>query len=228
MAGPDTIIFGLFLSYLPFSIIIVRGFKESKINLSLLKGRWQFIINNYVLNLAGVFRGHVDKLVIGHLLGFTVLGNYILATQVFLVLMTFSNVSTKYLLPEYSTGNANKKLNKIIILLSVVIAVLGVTISPYVIESIFPKFTQSVDLIKIMSINVVSATIGQIYSTKMLSMEKSKHVVIGRWLSAGIMIGGIVSLSSIFGTMALALAFLFSTTAYAIYLVVVTKQQKQN
>lgn len=228
ITGPDAIIFSLFLSYLPLSIIIIKGFMESKINLSLLKGKWQFIINNYVMNLAGVFRGHVDKLVIGHLLGFAVLGNYILATQVFLVLMTFSTVSTKYLLPEYLTGNANKKLNKVIILLSIVIAVLGVTISPYVIEIVFPKFTQSVDLIKIMSINVVSATIGQIYSAKMLSMEKSKHIVIGRWLSAGIMLGGIVSFGSIFDTMGLALAFLFSTTAYAAYLVVITKREKHN
>lgn len=226
VAGADAIIFGLFLSYLPLSIIIIRGFKETKIDFSLLKGKWKFIISNYVLNLAGISRGHIDKLVIGHLLGFSVLGNYILATQVFLVLMTFSTVSTKYLLPEYSTANANKKLNKAIMLLSILIAVLGITVSPYVIEIIFPKFIQSVDLIKIMSINVVSATIGQIYSTKMLSMEKSRHVLIGRWLSAGIMLGGIVAFGSIFGTIGLALAFLSSTTAYAAYLVVITKREK--
>jgi len=228
VAGPDAIIFGLFLSYLPLLLIIVRGFRESKINLSLLKDKWRFIVNNYVLNLAGVFKGHVDKLVIGHLLGFTVLGNYVIATQVFLVLMTFSTVSTKYLLSEYSTGNANKKLSKVIILLSILIAFFGVIVSPYVIEIVFPKFTQSVDLIKIMGINVISATVGQIYSTKMLSMEKSKHVVIGRWLAAGMMIGGIVSFGSFFGVMGLALAFLFSTTSYAAYLVVITKLEKEN
>lgn len=217
--GPDAIILGLFLSYLHFIIIIFNGFKESKIDLSLLKEKWRFIINNYIINLAGVFRNHVDKLIIGNLLGFTVLGNYALATQVFLILMTFSNIATKYLLPEYSTGNVNKKLNKFTILLSIIISVLGIFLLPYVIQLAFPKFIHTVDLIKIMSITVVPATVAQIYSSKILSTEKSKHVVIGRWLSAAVMLVGVIFFGSVLNNLGVALAFLFSTTAYAAYLV---------
>lgn len=226
VVGPDMIIFSIFLSYLHFIIIIFQGFRGSKIDFSLLKERWKFIVNNYVINLAGVFRSYADKLIVGHLLGFTALGNYVLATQVFLILMTFSNITTKYLLPEYSTGNTNKKLNTFTILLSIIIAIFGILVLPYVIQIAFPKFTQAVDLIKIMSITVISATVGQIYSSKMLSTEKSKHVVIGRWLSATIMLGGIALFGSILSTIGVAIAFLLSTTSYAIYLVIVMHCKK--
>ena len=226
VAGTDGIIYGFFISYLIFLPIIFKGFRDSKINLALLKPRLGFIINNFIMNLAGVFRSHLDKLIIGQVLGFSILGNYALAVQIFLVLMTFSNIVTKYTLPEFASGNSNKKLTKITIFISVVIAILGFTILPLVMPIFFPKFLETVDLIKIMSFGVIVATLGQIYSNKILSIEKSKHVVIGRWISATVMIGGIFSLSSVFGAIGLAISFVLSTTFYAVYLIIAYSRMK--
>lgn len=226
VAGTDGILYGFFISYLIFLPIIFKGFRDSKIDLALLKPKLGFIINNFIMNLAGVFRSHLDKLIIGQVLGFSILGNYALAVQIFLVLMTFSNVVTKYTLPEYASGNSNKKLTKITILISVMIAILGFTVLPLVIPIFFPKFLETVDLIKIMSFGVIVATLGQIYSNKILSIEKSKHVVVGRWISATVMIGGIFSLSPIFGAIGLAISFVLSTTFYATYLIITYSRMK--
>ena len=226
IAGTDGILYGFFISYLIFLPIIFKVFRDSKINLALLKPRLGFIMNNFIMNLAGVFRNHLDKLIIGPILGFSILGNYALAVQIFLVLMTFSNVVTKYTLPEYASGNSNKKLTKITIFMSVVIAILGFTILPLVIPIFLPKFLETVDLIKIMSFGVIVATLGQIYSNKILSTEKSKHVVIGRWISASVMIVGIFSLSSVFGAIGLAISFVLSTTFYAVYLIITYSRMK--
>ena len=112
-------------------------------------------------------------------------------------------------------------LQKIIILISIIMTILGFTILPLIIPVFFPKFLGAIDLIKIMSFGVIASTVGQIYSNKILSTEKSKHVVIGRWISASVMIVGIVSLSSIFGAIGLAISFVSSTTSYVVYLLII-------
>lgn len=221
MIGPNGIIYGLFLSYLHFFIIIFKGFKDSKIKLSLLKPKLGFIINNYTMSLAGIFRNYFDKLLIGQIFGFSILGNYALATQMFTVLMISSNIVTKYTLPEDASGNHNQKLKKLTFGLSVVIAILGFSILPLIIQEFFPKFIESIQIIRIMSLGVISATVGQIYSSRLLGTEKSKHVVIGRWMSAAVMLVGIFTLGSIFSTAGLAISFVLSTTIYVIYIIII-------
>jgi O-antigen/teichoic acid export membrane protein len=85
----------------------------------------------------------------------------------------------------------------------------------------FPKFIESVEIIRIMSLGVISATVGQMYSSRLLGTEKSKHVVIGRWISAVTMIICIITLGSIFNAVGLSMAFVLSTTTYVVYLLLV-------
>jgi len=74
--GIDGVLFGLAISYIHFIIIIYKGFKFSKVNLTLLKTHSGFVTNNYAMNIAGIFRNHLDKVIIAPMLGFVVLGNY--------------------------------------------------------------------------------------------------------------------------------------------------------
>ncbi len=221
MIGLDGIIYGLFLSYIHFFIIIFKRFKDSEIKLSLLKPKLGFIINNYTMSLAGIFRNQFDKLLIGQMFGFSILGNYALAIQMFTVLMISSNIVTKYLLPEDASGNRNQKLKKLTFGLSVIIAILGFSILPLIIQAFFPKFVESIEIIRIMSLGVIFATVGQIHSSRLLGTEKSKHVVIGRWMSAAVMLAGIFTLGSIFSATGLAISFVLSTTTYVIYIVII-------
>lgn len=217
--GPDAIIYGLFFSYLHFVIVIFKRFRESKIKLSLLRPRIGFIINNYAISLAGLFRNHLDKLIIGQIFGFSILGNYALAVQMFAILMIFSNIVEKYILPEDASGNYNRKLKKLAIGFSVLIAIFGISILPSVIQIFFPKYSESVEIIRIMSLGVISATVGKIYASKLLATEKSRHVVTGRWISAVVMIVGIIILGSVFGSIGLAISYVLSTTTAVIYMI---------
>ena len=69
-------------------------------------------------------------------------------------------------------------MKKVTILVSIVISVLGITLLPLAITSIFPKYIDSIDAIRIMSLAVLPSTITILYTSKLLSLEKSKGVLI--------------------------------------------------
>ena len=95
--GVDGIIPALVISYVHFSIFIYRGIRNSRFNFEIIKSNSRFIINNWTLNLIGVSRHHLDKIILVPILGFTVMGNYALALQFWAVLVVFSNIFFKYI-----------------------------------------------------------------------------------------------------------------------------------
>ena len=216
--GVEGIIFALALSYIHFAIVIFRGFRESKTDFSLLSPRSRFIITNYSLSLFGGFRSNLDKIIIVPILGLTILGNYALALQIWAVLILLSNIIFKYILTHDASGNPNKKLKLFTFFSSIVIAIFGITILPLIIPEFFPKYTGTVDAIQIMSICVIPATVGQIYSSKLLGLEKSKTLIISRIISVTSFLPAILFLGLIYGIIGVAVAFVLSSTLQAAYL----------
>jgi len=228
VVGNVGIIYGLFISYIPFVIIIYNRFNETKINFSDLKPRMGFIMSNYLINLSGIFRTNVDKILVGSFLGFTLLGNYALASQVYSIFMIVPYIIMKYLLPEDARGNRNPKLKKLTMIIVILIAIFGAFVLPSLIPLVLPQYTSAIELVQIMSFGIIPATLGLILSSKLLGTEKSKHVLIARWISATSMIGGILLLGNTFGSIGLAFTFVLSNTLYVAYLVinVYFKQQR--
>ena len=198
------IIYGLALSYIPHLVIFVKEFSRTKIDFMLLKPRKGFIINNYVMSLTAGLGGTIDKLIIAPVLGLALLGNYSLALQMFAMMMMFSAVVYKYLLPSDASGESNKKIRQIAIVISIIITILGVTVLPNVIDWLFPKYVDAVPAIQIMSLGVVPGTIAILYSSKFLGMEKSKFVMITKLVSLGVLIGGFLYFGPIYGVIGLA------------------------
>jgi len=217
------IIYGLALSYIPHLIIFVKEFSRTKIDFTLLKTRRGFIINNYVMNLTAGLGGTVDKLIIAPVLGFALLGNYSLAAQMLTIMMMFSAVVYKYLLPMDASGESNKKIRQIALVISIIIAILGVTILPNVIDWLFPKFIDAKDAIQIMSLGVVPGTISILYGSKFLGMEKSKIVMISKLVSLAIVIGGFLYFGPIYGTVGLAWVIVTALTWESIFLFIMNK-----
>ena len=217
------IIYGLALSYIPHLIIFVREFSRTKIDFTLLKPRKGFIMNNYVMNLTAGLGGIVDKLIIAPVLGLALLGNYSLAAQMLTMMMVFSAVVYKYLLPLDASGESPGKIRKIALILSIIIAVLGVTILPNVIDWIFPKFIDAKDAIQIMSIGVIPGTISILYSSKFLAMEKSKIVMTPKLISLGIVIGGFLYFGPMYGTVGLAWVIVIALTQESIFLFIMNR-----
>jgi len=217
------IIYGLALSYIPHLVIFVKEFSRTKIDFTLLKPRKGFIINNYVMSLTAGLGGTVDKLIIAPVLGFALLGNYSLAAQMLTMMMMFSAVIYKYLLPLDSSGESNKKIRQIALVISIIITILGVTILPNVIDWLFPKFIDAKDAIQIMSLGVVPGTISILYGSKFLGMEKSKIVMIPKLVSLGVVIGGFLYFGPIYGTIGLAWIIVTKMIWQAIFLIIMSR-----
>ena len=220
------IIYGLALSYIPHLVIFVKEFSRTKIDFTLLKPRKGFIINNYVMSLTAGLGGTVDKLIIAPVLGFALLGNYSLAAQMLTMMMMFSAVIYKYLLPLDSSGESNKKIRQIALVISIIITILGVTILPNVIDWLFPKFIDAKDAIQIMSLGVVPGTISILYGSKFLGMEKSKIVMIPKLVSLGVVIGGFLYFGPIYGTVGLAWVIVTALTWESIFLFIMNRTLK--
>ena len=210
--GIDGIIPALVISYIHFSIFIYRGIKNSRFNFEIIKSNSSFIINNWTLNLLGVSRHHLDKIILVPILGFTVMGNYALALQFWAVLVVFSNIFFKYILTYDSNSIPNKKLKFIAILISIGLAISGMLIPPIMIPIFFEKYTEAIIAIQIISLGIIPQVIDKIYLSKYLSSEKSKMVLVSRAVSAATLIGGILSLGQVYGITGIAISFVLSLT----------------
>jgi|APSaa5957512535_1039671.scaffolds.fasta_scaffold02595_2 O-antigen/teichoic acid export membrane protein len=221
--GESGIIIGISISFMPYIYGIMKGFRKNKVDFVLVKERMGFITNSYLQTLSGVLSGSLDKLIIGPLFGFALLGNYSLGLQFLSLLNLIPIAVAKYLMPNDATGNENIKLKKILVLFATGVAVLGFTIGPYVITSIFPKFVEAEEILQIVSISVIPSTIAMVYQTKFLGREKSRLVLISSVLWTGVQIVGIVVLGNIYGVNGIALSLLLAATASAIYCIFADK-----
>ena len=224
--GWEGVLVGIGLSYFPFFSWVYKGFKESKINFSLLRSKSEFLINNYIMSLASVFSGNVDRLIIFPMLGFTLLGNYALGLQVLSILTIIPANVSRYILPQDASGTKTGKLRYNTILLSVVLAVSGIFISPILIPNLFSEFTEATEIIQIISISIIPTTITSMYTSKLLGNEKSKIVLLGSVIFISLQSIGIIILGDYIGITGAAFALLISSTVQALFLFLMTKKIK--
>ena len=211
--GYESIIFALAISYVLHFKRIFSIFKEMKINFNLIKPRIGFIGNNYFMSMLTIASGQVDKIVVAPLLGFAILGNYSLAVQVISVMLILPNVFQKYLLPQESTGVKNKKPKIIVIVFSVFITIFGIFVAPILINELFPKFSEAVDAIRIMSLVIIPTTISLILESEFLGNEKSRVVLIGTAILVTSLIIGMLVLGSLMGIEGVAYSLVIAHTS---------------
>jgi len=217
--GPDGIIYALALSYVHFLIIIYKIFRSSKIDFSALKSHAGFVSNNYLMKLLTVVETQVDKIIIVPLIGLEILGNYALALQIVFILMIFPGIIYKYTLPQDATGVETKRIKIVALVGSVGLSILAITLIPIILPEIFPKYSEAVTAIQIVSITIVPAAIAHFYTSKLLGMEKSKTAVISRALKAITVIVGILLLAPTFKIIGLSVAFVLSAIIETVFLV---------
>ena len=203
--------------------------RESKVDISKLKNHRGFIVDNYIMSLANSFRQHLDKIIIAPLLGFSLLGNYSLALQIFGIMTVFESIMFKYTLTHDASGNRNFRLKKYTLLLSIGISIIGIIILPMIIPSIFPQYDKVVDSIRIISIAVVTTTLVKIFISKFLGMEKSRYVLYGRIISLITMISSILILGPIYDIVGVSIGFVLSSALYALTLYIFDRKiSKEN
>lgn len=221
--GNNGVIIGLALSFSPYIISIINGFRKYEYNFYLIKERFRFIINSYFEGLSTILSSTLDKLIIASLFGFTLLGNYSLGIQFFQLLLVIPQIVWKYILPYDSIGIENKKLKQILIFVSVGLAILGFIVVPPLIELFFPQYSGAVDVTRIISVAIIPATIFLVYHSRFLGMEKSKYVFISSIILTVVQIIGIIILGSLYQVQGMALAIVLAYTCSVIYMVLQDK-----
>ena len=221
--GVDGIIFGLVLSYVPYIWILVNEFRNTRIDFSLLKPRKGFLINNYGINISSAVGGQMDKLIIAPILGLELLGNYSLAMQFLVILLLLPTTVFKYLLTQDSSGKNTKNLKKNTIFASIGLAVFGIVVLPMIIPVLFPNYIDTVIAIQIVSVVIVPSTIGMFYDSKLLSIEKSKFIVISKCIGVFTMIFGFLILGPIYGMIGLAVTLVISSCLQTLVVIIASK-----
>ena len=224
----EGIIYALAISYVVFSIHIYRGFRESRIDFELVKTRFGFLWNNYIMSLVGGFGSQIDKIIVAPILGYAFLGNYSLALQIISIMMIFSTIIFKYLLSQDASGKENTRLKIFTILISIGIAIVGTTISPFFISEFFPKYNESIEAIQIMSFGVIPGTISMIMGSKFLAVEKSKFVLISSLISLITITIGTITLGQLYETKGVAIAYVLSLSFSSIFLASMFKFTRDN
>ena len=213
--GPTGVLLGTGLSFMPFLIQIYSGFKNQSIDFKLLKTKWKFITNNFFIDLSVILNNQMDRLIIGPIFGFTILGNYYLALQVLSILAIIPEIVKKYTMPEDSSGVNTTKIKIITVGFSIILALVGVLIIPKIIPIFFPEFSQSTELIPLISLTIIPATISGLYNSKFLAHEKSNYVVVVNIISTSVLVLGVIILGQLLGIVGLAYSFLLSNSIKA-------------
>ena len=226
--GAEGIIFALALSYIHFSLLIYKGLKDSSINFSSLKAHSGFITNNYVIAVVGGFRGNVDKIIIAPLLGFALLGNFVLAIQLYLVLMVIPNLVFKYTLSHDASGIPTTKVKLWTFMFAVGICIATIIISPYIIPLLFEKFVDVVIAIQILSIAVIPTAAALFYTSKFLGLEKSKSPLIGLLIHVIITVLGIVILGPIYEIVGISISYVLASLGNFAYLFFANKSLEKS
>jgi O-antigen/teichoic acid export membrane protein len=220
LLGVNGVLIGIALSNFALIPIFYKELRNFKIDLSLLKPKKEFIINNHIIYAISVFRRDIDKIIVVPILGFTVLGNFALTLQFYAIMMIFSSVAFKYLLPRDVSGEKNIQLKIFLILLSIVITLSGIFFSPFFIENFFTKFSESIIPIQIASLSVISTTISVILYSKILALEKSRFLMIANSVQLCAILIGTIILGILYGIIGVTIAFVLGNTVHTITLAI--------
>ncbi len=222
----DGIIIGIALSFVPFIILYYKEFKNVKVNFSVLKSKKKFMVNNYLLSFTRMFAGSIDKIIIVPIFGFTVLGNYTLGMQFYMIMIIIPSIVYQYTLPQDAIGNPSIILKKLTVLASIILTILGIVLAPIIIELMFPEFLDAIIIIQIISLGVIPGTINFMYISKFLGNLQNKIVLISSGIFLSTMIIGIIVLGEFYEVYGIAASFVLAESFEAIFLVICNKYYK--
>lgn len=220
--GPNGVIMGIGISFL---LVVPKIYKTLKnpINLSLYKSKRNFVVNNFAIDISGLFRGYLDKLIIAPILGFALLGNYQLGIQFLAIISLIPNVVAQYLLPQEASGRINNKLKILAILSSIIFAIIGYFGSPILLPIVFPQFIEAIQIIQIMSFAMIPGTINSMFMIKYLANEQPKINLIGSVIFIVAQIVGIFTLNEFLGINGVAAAMVIALSLESGYFTLVDK-----
>ena len=222
--GIDWILLGIGLSYFVYIKLFIKYLKKFKIELKELKINKKFILESYFLMLTNMVTTQMDKLLITPILGLAILGNYSLAIQVIAIIGIVPGIVFKYVLPEASRGIYSKKLQRNVILFSILLALIGIFVIPNVIPLFFDKYNEVIQIIQIMSLTIIPTTINMFYYSRFLAAEKGKIPLFGGIISSTVLVVGMIVLGSLYGVTGIAVTNVLTYSSVCLFSYIMVKK----
>jgi len=202
---------GLLLGYFVGSLLILKELhpliKNRKLEFSILRPKIKFMLESYTARLSFVLQHAGDKLLIGSLFGFFILGSFFLAAQYFMLLAVIPKSIAQYLLPQESKGEKNKKIKIFSVSIASGITLISIIFVPLGVETFFPTYPESILPMQIMSLALIPSSVSVILQTQFLGKENSRIVLIGGILQVGTYFLSIIFLGQSFGLIGIAIGF---------------------
>jgi len=208
--GVDGVILGNAISTAVFSYNFFRSFKKLDFKFTQLRKKFSFTVHIFSLNISRIIAIHVDKLLIAHLFGLSLLGEFQLAFQVLLLLSIIPQSTIQFLLPREAARIRDSKIEKKVLILAISFSLLLFFSIPFLIPALLPNFEKSVEGAQIMCFGVIPMTIIAIINSRLIGREKTKMVVVGAAIRLASLVILIFLLGESMGLAGLALAVVIS------------------
>jgi len=214
-------IHGILLGYFIAALIVIKELKSllknKEIDFSILRSKFNFTAFSFGNRVSQILLSYGDKILIGSLFGFSMLGNYYFAFQVFMLLETIPRSILQYLVPQEAEGKKNKKLKITSIIAASIISVISIILAPIGVMALVPQYQDSIIPIQILSVAIIPLSISMIQQAEFFGKENSKFVLMGSVFQSALYIVLIVILGSSYGLLGAAFGFLISAIARTIF-----------
>jgi len=188
-----------------------------------LKNNYKILINNFGVDSVS-FSFLIDKIIIAHMFGVYFVGIYQFNLQIFLALAVLPNILLSFLLTEESMGVSYKKLNFLVIIASIILAVSVIVFAPAGVTKFFPKYSEGILGLQILIISIIPESFQAILNAKLMAQESTK---VG--LSAIIRISTflilIAILGHLYGLVGLSLSVLISIIINVLFLLFLSQRK---
>lgn len=220
----EGILAGFALSYMAMSYRFYPALKQISFRLHELARLKIFITSSFSQEVIRIASLSLDKIFIGAIFGYVILGMYTLAFQLLLVLATIPNILFAYLLPHDSSGNLKRNTKVFGIGFSAALAVMMTVFGPSLLTELFPKFTETPEIIRIISFTIIPMTISSVITSRMLSNEKAYLVIVSATILVASQFSLLYLLGSILESIGIAIALLLAYSIEAIVQFILMKR----
>lgn len=227
LIGEVGVLLGYSLSFLIFSYRYFMNLPFSKPSISEIRLHWKFTTYNFASHISSVVYVFADKVLIGSLFGFSVLGFYAFGFQFLSALSFLPSSLSGFLLPEEASGAKTRKIKILGLIFSIFLAIFAFFLIPVLIESFFPYFGEAIPAARIMALLLFPVTVSTILNSQFLGAGNGKPVLVGMIIFIIIHFTGIVVLGNLYGLEGLAISLVGAHSVQSSYLWVVTKFSKK-
>jgi O-antigen/teichoic acid export membrane protein len=220
--GIDGAMYGYSVSYLPLCYRFFISLRTVSFSFSTLRSIKSFLFHSYVLGILRSLVTFSDKLIIAPLFGVIILGYYQLGMQMLIAISVIPIILSHYLLPQQAANkNENiKKIERLGLILSVLMTVSLIYLTPIIISRFFPLFKVAQTATQIVLLAGIPLSVVAIVSSFLMARQKSLDILISSGIFLGTEYALIAVLGQWYGLVGISLSPVLAASAQALYLLV--------